>query len=283
MMYELDDEDRICGRRTLMHITERLFRGIDPDYEMQHPSWKEVNLYDFVSAAMHGQTFSTKVHKSTLSFKDAEDKSLTKAKAKIEAGQAIAPEDLENPVARAVMDFYLKGDAGAEPNDLFLKLEKNRAYGFVILNIHSADIDVQTNKYLRRGHFLIRYNENVSNTQIGWQKRLDYITSIFQKQGFDVKRAGGYLHMHHTAMPRSSESSESDAVINEALRGLVSTTHLNITFEEFPETLDAAVEAFNKGTTNVYQHIESFPFVRAVRLEQRRLYELQLRRKGKFF
>ena len=119
-----------------------------------------------------------------------------------------------------------------------------------------------------QSHLLIRYNENIANTRHGWRDRMEYISRIFGEMGFECETRGGYLHMSH---PNPGDSEAMKPLLGEAFRGLASTTHLNLTFEDFPKTLDMAVEAFNSGVTNVYGYIEDQPEIK----RQKRLWALQ--------
>lgn len=256
----------IVGERASGHIIDRLIRLSDPNHVVTIPGWNEIDLYDFIKSALTKDVFSTHINSGYFHFRDESGESLKKVEKKYDADKRLFIEDFNNPIARAVLGFYLKNKDTAAPNDLFLELSKNRAYGFILLNVHSADIDVKLGETSENSHFIIRYNENVGNTQSGWKKRLEYITQIYEGQGFESEQKGGYLHMHYPSLPSGKAANH---IINEAMRGLVSTTHLNLSFEEFPHTLDEAVQVFNSGITNVYDHIERLPEVKAVRLKQR--------------
>jgi hypothetical protein len=259
------------GYRARDHIINRLCCIDDADSIVKYPGWKEIDLYNFVKSAINGDVFVMHTGQapdiSSFSIFDPTEKSYESALAKSLADEKYHVEDFNNAPLRTILNFYIKNHDSAEPNDLFLNLEGDRAYGFYVLNVHAADIDVNMSKVAKDNHLMIRYNEN---TYSGWETRMQYISNIFSHMGFNTNIRGGYLHMIH---PKPGDEKAMEPLLTEAIRGLVSTTHLNLTFGYAPESLDDAIIAFNRGTTNVHDYLESLPYV----AEQRAIHEAMMR------
>ena len=257
---------RYVGNRAERHIIRRLERAFDNGWKVDSSKWKEIDLYDFVKEAAKGNAFVTHVEKSNIAIIDPSEKSYIQATIKSLINQPYKLKDFEhNAVVHTILDFYIHNEEAAEPNDLFLKVEgKDRAYGFHLLNVHTADIDIKMSKNERNNHLMIRYNENASG---GWETRIEYISQIFQGMGFRTEHRNGYLHMNH---PKPGDKAKMTPLVQEAIRGLVSTTHLNLTFDYASETLDEAVTAFQSGKTDIYDYLEEMPLV-IEKKEQREL------------
>jgi len=226
------------GTRATAHICERLANSKDPNRVSPFKDWKEVELYDFVKDAVDGKIVSYDIKDNNINLRcDPETEKIFKNK---KWPSIVFP----------FGSFYYEEKDSAAKNDLFFDVTQDRVYGFALLNVHSADIDLQIGDH---EHFLIRYNENTGNTDIGWRIRMNYIQRIFQPMGFAVQQNGGYLHMRYRKRELTTQAND---VVQEALRGLASTTHLNITFENSPELVDKAVDAYQSGITNVHHHID---------------------------
>jgi len=245
---EIYNPHDILKYRTGNHIVQRLRDSLDPDRIVKIPEWKEIDLYDYVKDVLGGKVYDESIRDNMIYLRP-QDEHMTTKLAKSKKRKSLGYK-VNHPALDVLHEFYHdSAHEGAAKNDLFLDITKNRVYGFIILNVHSADIDIKVPKYSDPGHFIIRYNENVSNTKIGWQVRCEYISRIFNNMGFDSEISGGYVHLEKN--PESVEGLEDS--IAKAMRGLVSTTHLNLAFEIFPEKLDDAVKNFNDGTTNIFE------------------------------
>ena len=240
-------------RRIWVHISQRKEALSDPDRAVHTPEWEEVNLIEYLRNAKKDRVYSKRINGNWLLFRPR-DQQMSEEFAKAREILRLSKYEISHPLMRAVHEFYQDTTHdSAALNDLFLDITRDRLYGFIILNLHSADIDIKAPDTDKPVYFVIRYNENTQSTaELGWQTRCQYISRIFGDMGFESDIRGGYVHLAYNK-PEADE--ELQDVVANAMRGLVSTTHLNIVFDRYPETLDKAVKAFRSGTTDIFSYL----------------------------
>lgn len=251
MMNNPNNPDNYLQGRISIHRRDELTRKTKPERKSPFKDWKEISLLEF-----------TKEYEDPKSKEFFHKINIDLQKIIIQDKNGKKDHDLPEAI-KPIMEFYFREQDVSEPNELYLHSEGSRIYGFYLLNMHTADIDFNLSDKEEENRLMVRYNEN---TSAGWEERMDYISQIFQHIGYETKQRAGYLHMKHDK-PGSKE--EAINKIRETTRALVSTTHLNLTFEYAPEFVDEAVKAFKDGVTDIYHYLEEMDIVKAKRDEYR--------------
>ena len=156
----------------------------DESYISTFKDWKEIDVREYTTTMdQSSEEFiqtKEKGHKLILrNKKTAEEKDEEKdSKIKRTFGpfwresniKQVIVEELDNIIAKTIMEHYQKDSDSAAKNELYLQEQDDRVFGFYILNMHTADIDINMGNKAKENHLMIRYNEN---TLQGWEKRMD--------------------------------------------------------------------------------------------------------------